>query len=65
MSRTIIDVHQHVPDEGGLDARGEACARVAIVKMVNDYTKLMDALNLSPENREAIWHGTAERVLGL
>jgi len=33
--------------------------------MVNDYTKLMDALELAPELREAIWHKTAERILGL
>jgi len=36
-----------------------------IADMVNDYTKLMDALDLSPELRKAIRYGTAARVLGI
>lgn len=34
MARTIIDLHQHAPGEGGLDARVEACARAGVVKAV-------------------------------
>jgi len=33
--------------------------------VINDYQNLMDALNLAPELREAIWHGTAAKLLGL
>ena len=33
--------------------------------VINDYRKLMDALDLSPDLREAIWYGTAARLLGL
>lgn len=36
-----------------------------IEDMVNGYSGLMDALELAPELREAIWQGTAKRILGL
>ena len=39
-----------------------ACAEIEDV--LRDYENLMDALNLSPELRQAIWHDTAASILG-
>ncbi len=33
--------------------------------VINDYQKLMDALDLSPDLREAVWYRTAAGILGL
>ena len=33
--------------------------------VMQDYEKLMDGINLRPELREAVWHGTAAKLLGL
>ncbi len=36
-----------------------------IEDVLNDYEKLMSALELSPELQDAVWYGTAAKVLGL
>ncbi len=33
--------------------------------VMHDYERLMAALNLSPDLQEAIWYGTAAKLLGL
>ena len=33
--------------------------------MIKDYEKLMDGINMRQELREAIWYGTAAKLLGL
>ncbi len=37
----------------------------AVSDVMHDYELLMSALNLSPEIQDAIWYGTAAKVLGL
>jgi hypothetical protein len=36
-----------------------------VAEVVQDYETLMNGLNLRPELREAVWYGTAARLLGL
>lgn len=36
-----------------------------IADVINDYTVVMDTLGLAPELREAMWYGTAARLLGM
>lgn len=44
---------------------GSDVANPAIADVVNDYTLLMDALELSGDLRRAVWHDTAAELLGL
>ena len=44
---------------------GSDVALEMIEDVVNDYQKLMDALDMAPELREAVWYKTAAKLLGL
>jgi len=37
----------------------------SIADVIKDYEKLMDGINMRPELREAVWYGTAAKLLGL
>ena len=36
-----------------------------VADVIQDYEKLMDGLNMRPELRDAVWYGTAAKLLGL
>ena len=44
---------------------GSDVAHDQVEDVINDYESLMDALDLSPELRDAVWYNTAAKILGL